>query len=703
MYETSPTMEQAQQWPMQQPLPTPIDQSSHNEQDIYDDQELIVDTEGLPQLDTIEADPGIEDAVHEDEAIPVDNHPTVQSSATENTTSLSPSASTEIGPSEPLAHEVGMLSLANSKESKYLGPSSGVPFARLIFSAIPQSQGLFPWPTDFDTWQPDVRKRCDALLEGLRAEFRRGFRRSTSDGVVQNLELKYHHCIMLLYRPSPAITRPSFDCWKICYESAVATILINSELHRFSKLSNSWLTAHTVFVSGITFLYCLWVVPKIKQETSLVAFKSNADACSNLLKYLAKTWSVAADAVLKYERLVHLTTESWKAAANRPPSAEVAAGQSLVSMAQGQETEASEVTSAPGMDPSLYTMDADMGMGGEFEADSFFNELGYKDSGADIAYNLSLSNGVQVLSPNSRPDPLKDADWCFPDNEDGILSAIDQGATHLWANTILFASHPLQTSARIGKYEKKVKVIGQGPLIVEKYDDKDFVNTLLRQQGSFTMPWACTIHANKDTPDYKSYPYPVVAKPARGRGSHGVKVCQDESELNSHIKLLKSEGTNAIIVEEFLAGEEATVTVMPPTSDKGYWSLPVVTRFNHQDGIAPYNGTVAVTANSKAVVDSDDPAYEEVAKECEKVGELLGTTAPIRIDVRRFKEGSKFALFDVNMKPNMTGPGRPGRDEQASLTLLAAAALGWDYKELLRQILGTSYTLEALRKLAPRI
>ncbi|KAJ3961415.1 hypothetical protein N0V92_001912 [Colletotrichum tropicale] len=456
MYETSPTMEPAQQWPMQQPLPTPIDHSSHNQQDIYDDQELIVDTEDLPQLDTIEANQGIEDAVHEDETIPVDNHPTAQSSATENTTSLSPSASTEIGPSEPLAHEVGMLSLANSKESKYLGPSSGVPFARLIFSAIPQSQGFaltpesarsphhstkrarvmvnpyaaaqysfkfdqitaeiklmiyrvvnlpnrFPWPTDFDTWQPDVRKRCDALLEGLRAEFRRGFRRSTSDGVVQNLELKYHHCIMLLYRPSPAITRPSFDCWKICYESAVATILINSELHRFSKLSNSWLTAHTVFVSGITFLYCLWVVPKIKQETSLVAFKSNADACSNLLKYLAKTWSVAADAVLKYERLVHLTTESWKAAANRPPSAEVAAGQSLVSMAQGQETEASEITAAPVMDPSLYTMDANMGLGGEFEADSFFNELGDMSSWFDLNWLLDASAGFSSTDDPAGP------------------------------------------------------------------------------------------------------------------------------------------------------------------------------------------------------------------------------------------------------------------------------------------------------------
>ncbi|PNP81819.1 hypothetical protein FNYG_04845 [Fusarium nygamai] len=45
------------------------------------------------------------------------------------------------------------------------------------------------------------------------------------------------------------------------------------------------------------------------------------------------------------------------------------------------------------------------------------------------------------------------------------------------------------------------------------------------------------------------------------------------------------------MVEEYLAGEEATVTVMPPTSRGGsYWALPVVTRFNHIHGVAPYNG-----------------------------------------------------------------------------------------------------------------
>ena len=56
----------------------------------------------------------------------------------------SPSASdlSAIGSQEPIAHEVGMLSLANSSEPKYVGPSSGVAFARLIYAAAPHRQGF---------------------------------------------------------------------------------------------------------------------------------------------------------------------------------------------------------------------------------------------------------------------------------------------------------------------------------------------------------------------------------------------------------------------------------------------------------------------------------------------------------------------------------------------------------------------------------
>ncbi|OTA52563.1 glutathione synthetase ATP-binding domain-like protein [Hypoxylon sp. EC38] len=331
---------------------------------------------------------------------------------------------------------------------------------------------------------------------------------------------------------------------------------------------------------------------------------------------------------------------------------------------------------------------------------------GYQDSGADIAYSLSNCAEIDVISPVPAPDPSKDIGWCWKDTEEGILLAIYEGATHLWANTILFASHPLQTSRSLDRYQDFIQVVGQGPLVVEKYDDKQYVNDLLRQLGGFTMPKAWCIHNGQEIATaITGLPYPIVAKPIRGRGSQGVKVCYTPDELAAHAENLLA-SSSSIILEEFLEGEEITITVMPPMQGRlEYWSLPIVTRFNHHRGIAPYNGVVAVTKNSRVIADSElGEAYIQAREECERAAHVLGVTAPIRIDARRVKDSkdSKFALFDVNMKPNMTGPGRPERDDQASLTLLAASALGWDYRELLRNILRTSRSLRDLRALRPR-
>lgn len=145
---------------------------------------------------------------------------------------------------------------------------------------------------------------------------------------------------------------------------------------------------------------------------------------------------------------------------------------------------------------------------------------------------------------------------------------------------------------------------------MDRYDNKDWVNTLLRKSGGFTMPrsWALPKGPSPSADALRDLPYPVVAKPIRGRGSHGVKVCRSPEELAAHVQSLADEDA-AVMLEEFLQGEEATVTVMPPTAEKkGYWALPLVSRFNHHDGIAPYNGTVAVTTNSRVVPDCErDP------------------------------------------------------------------------------------------------
>ncbi|KAG7411073.1 hypothetical protein DER46DRAFT_667120 [Fusarium sp. MPI-SDFR-AT-0072] len=53
---------------------------------------------------------------------------------------------------------------------------------------------------------------------------------------------------------------------------------------------------------------------------------------------------------------------------------------------------------------------------------------GYMDSGADIAYNLSLSPNVDVICPHNDPKPSEQAGWSFPDTEYGILEAVKKGA-----------------------------------------------------------------------------------------------------------------------------------------------------------------------------------------------------------------------------------------------------------------------------------
>ncbi|KAL4935341.1 hypothetical protein BDV06DRAFT_228920 [Aspergillus oleicola] len=324
---------------------------------------------------------------------------------------------------------------------------------------------------------------------------------------------------------------------------------------------------------------------------------------------------------------------------------------------------------------------------------------GYQDSGADIAYTLQ-QKGIKVLKRDASAPVSTDEGWTFPDTEEGIYSAAQQGATHFWANTILFNSHPLQTSTKLTPFASNFFVVGQPPALVENFDDKAYLNARLGQMGGFTLPRSWLIGSKNLSENIRKFDrFPIVGKPVRGRGSHGVKVCHDQAALQQHVETLLAESP-LVMLEEFLAGEEATVTVMPPTPSKPqHWSTVPVTRFNHDDGIAPYNGVVAVTANSRVVTDKEmeDPAYSWIMRQCERVAELIGATAPIRIDVRRFKDGSDFALFDINMKPNMTGPGRPGREDQASLTAIAASAMGWDYGTLLKNILQGAQPLTNFR------
>ncbi|KIW03612.1 uncharacterized protein PV09_05365 [Verruconis gallopava] len=142
---------------------------------------------------------------------------------------------------------------------------------------------------------------------------------------------------------------------------------------------------------------------------------------------------------------------------------------------------------------------------------------GYKDSGADIAYVFKHGGEVEVVTPSASPDPASDEDWCFPDTEAGIADAVGRRATHLWANTIVFAQHPLQTSPGLEAVADELRVVGQPPRLVDLYDDKDVVNEMLRSKG-FGLPRAQLVRDPAELEQAAMLTHlargPLVAKPA---------------------------------------------------------------------------------------------------------------------------------------------------------------------------------------------
>ena len=321
---------------------------------------------------------------------------------------------------------------------------------------------------------------------------------------------------------------------------------------------------------------------------------------------------------------------------------------------------------------------------------------GYSDSGADIAFALRQA-GYDIVTPQADPDPADAFAWVFPDTREGLLAATEAGAEIIWANTVLFAGHPIEA------FLASHFIVGQPPERQQAVDDKFATNALLHAAG---LPVARSLMvAQEESADAialsalspavlgeQGLAFPLVVKPVRGRGSQGVSRVADWPALTDALAALFGDALfgDRAIVEQYLAGEELTLTVLPAQAGEGGQPLvlPPVRRFNHADGIAPYNGTVAVTANSAALTPDECAAQpvRRLVQACADTFVRIGAQAAIRIDCRANEQGD-YLIFDVNMKPNMTGAGRPGRDDQDSLSAIAARALGWSYADLLAHML----------------
>ncbi|TVY29184.1 Positive regulator of purine utilization [Lachnellula hyalina] len=145
----------------------------------------------------------------------------------------------------------------------------------------------YPNIPDFSDWQKDIDARLHSWKQQI-PQF-------TGERIYMTrlCERKYHKIMMLLHGPSPAIPKPSLESSKACYQSAVAEIRLYSQLYKQDLLVYSWVTVHSIFLSTLTMLHCIWTVSAITVSTQIDDMVAILKAGSNVLSATGEHWSEA--------------------------------------------------------------------------------------------------------------------------------------------------------------------------------------------------------------------------------------------------------------------------------------------------------------------------------------------------------------------------------------------------------------------------
>ena len=124
-------------------------------------------------------------------------------------------------------------------------------------------------------------------------------------------ELRYHSAKLMLYRPSSLTfgTLPDGNTLQTIYSSARHCIHLYGSLHCSQRITYSWVTLHSVFLTSLTYIYAVGrYLQKRRQMASVTGFSSDQNfrlspepypldivndtrICSNVLVALSERWN----------------------------------------------------------------------------------------------------------------------------------------------------------------------------------------------------------------------------------------------------------------------------------------------------------------------------------------------------------------------------------------------------------------------------
>lgn len=119
--------------------------------------------------------------------------------------------------------------------------------------------------------------------------------------------IRYNEVVMHLFRPTPHIRNPTKSSLRECHKSAQKTIELWKELYEADRMSYSWVTIHSVCLSALTLLYCVWTSHDIAVSTQIDVFTTTMRDASMLLSAAGEYWIEARKSRNRLDALTSAT------------------------------------------------------------------------------------------------------------------------------------------------------------------------------------------------------------------------------------------------------------------------------------------------------------------------------------------------------------------------------------------------------------
>ncbi|KAJ5961373.1 uncharacterized protein N7479_008523 [Penicillium vulpinum] len=147
-------------------------------------------------------------------------------------------------------------------------------------------QYAYPPIPDIYLWQTEIIERLQTWL----ANIPRG---AGGDTISKICETKYHEMMVLVLRPSPGIPDPSEETLAVCFQHAVDPLCGFGELYRQEALLYSRLIVHSVFLTTLIMLHCLWRLPRVALEVRIDEVVADTSISLNIVSSIGEYWAEA--------------------------------------------------------------------------------------------------------------------------------------------------------------------------------------------------------------------------------------------------------------------------------------------------------------------------------------------------------------------------------------------------------------------------